>query len=259
MLTQKVLKDNIAGMYLYGSALIGGLQRYSDLDLFVVTNNKILNHDKFQLIEGLLKISGLYMKDDNLPIELTIVAQSEVKPWRYPPNFEFQYGEWLREEFESSNTKSLNNSKMPELAILITQILLSSITLIGKPPDQVFCPVPYLDVVSTIASKSDGLIAELYSDTRNVLLTFARNWILLETDTIHSKPEAASWAFDRLPIRLRPVMERAREICIGAKKEYWGDIQPLVKACAEFIELEISNKIIEITAFHNFNKSIKIL
>ncbi|MBP9752822.1 MAG: nucleotidyltransferase domain-containing protein [Proteobacteria bacterium] len=33
-----ILKDNLIGVYLFGSAVINGLQKYSDIDLFVVTN-----------------------------------------------------------------------------------------------------------------------------------------------------------------------------------------------------------------------------
>jgi B12 binding domain len=37
-------------------------------------------------------------------VGLTLVVQSEVRPWRYPTN-DFQYGDWLRGEFESGNVE----------------------------------------------------------------------------------------------------------------------------------------------------------
>ncbi len=33
-------------------------------------------------------------------LEVTVVNRNNVVPWRYPPRYEFMYGEWLREEFE---------------------------------------------------------------------------------------------------------------------------------------------------------------
>ncbi len=54
------------------------------------------------LIDGVLKITGVYpRRGPALPVALTIVVQSDVRPWRYPPRCELQYGEWLRGEFEA--------------------------------------------------------------------------------------------------------------------------------------------------------------
>jgi streptomycin 3"-adenylyltransferase len=33
-------------------------------------------------------------------VEVTAVAQAQVRPWRYPPGFDLRYGEWLRSRFE---------------------------------------------------------------------------------------------------------------------------------------------------------------
>lgn len=76
------------------------------------------------------------MKSSKLPIELTIVIKSEINPWHYPPKFDFQYGDWLRESFESGVIEPYPTKVMPDLALLITQVLLASDTLFGPNPDQ---------------------------------------------------------------------------------------------------------------------------
>ena len=35
--------------------------------------------------------------------QVTVVVRSEVRPWRYPPRMDFQYGEWLRSDLEIGN------------------------------------------------------------------------------------------------------------------------------------------------------------
>jgi streptomycin 3"-adenylyltransferase len=50
---------------------------------------------KQRLVSRLLKISRKPRR-----LELTIVVQSDIRPWRYPPRMDFQYGDWWREEFE---------------------------------------------------------------------------------------------------------------------------------------------------------------
>ena len=101
-------------------------------------------------------------------------------------------------------------------------------------------------------------MSDLNSDTRNVLLTYARIWSTLKTDAIRSKLSAADWAIDHLPEKYRPVMKRAKAICIGEENEYWDDIQSLIKPCADFIVSQINNQISIVELADDTNKSIKL-
>jgi predicted nucleotidyltransferase len=107
-LLKQVLGRHLLSVYLYGSSVFGGLKKYSDIDLFVVSGHASTEEEK-KLAESLLKISGIYMKGSTLPIELTIVVKSEINPWHYPPRFDFQYSEWLRKEFESGHDGTMAN------------------------------------------------------------------------------------------------------------------------------------------------------
>ena len=75
-----ILGPDLLGVYLYGSSLVGGLQKYSDIDLFVVANRATIPEEKTILISNLLQISGIYMKSSKLPIEMTIVKKTEINP-----------------------------------------------------------------------------------------------------------------------------------------------------------------------------------
>jgi len=256
-LVKKILGQDLLGIYLYGSSILGGLQKYSDLDLFVVSNRPTTHKEKTELAMSLLKISGIYMKSKKLPIEITIVDKSEINPWHYPPKFDFQYGEWLRKEFENDNTEPWPTKEMPDLALLITQILLASNTLIGTNPDQLLCPVPYKDFMAAIIDALPILMSDLDNDIRNVLLTLARIWSTVATNAIRSKPAAADWVINHLPEKYRPVIDRAKTICKGEEKEYWDDIQKLIRPCADFMLSEINKQISKILP-DDSNKSIKI-
>lgn len=139
LLLKEVFKQDLLGFYLYGSAIMGGLQKYSDIDLLVVSQRSTTKEEKKQIIESLLKISGQYMKETKFPIELTIIVQSAINPWKYPPSFDFQYGEWLRENFENGEVEPWSTKVMPDLALLISQILLISKTLLGFSADHLMC------------------------------------------------------------------------------------------------------------------------
>lgn len=218
-LVKEILGQDLLGVYLFGSSILGGLQKYSDIDLLVVSDRSTTHEEKTKLAIKLLQISGVYMKSTKLPIEMTIVEKAEINPWHYPPNFDFQYGDWLRKQFESGIIEPWPTKEMPDLAILITQVLLASKTLLGADPDQLLCKVPYKDFIIATTDALQNLMSELNNDTRNVLLTFARIWSTVGTDTIRSKPAAANWAIDHLPEKYRRVMKRAKAICKGEEKE----------------------------------------
>ncbi len=129
-LLTKILGTDLLGVYLYGSFLVGGLQKYSDIDLLVVTNRATTLDEKIELVTHLLQISGIYMKDTKPPIEMTLVDRSAINPWHYPPHFDFQYGEWLRQSFEMGSFEPWPNREMSDLAIIITQVLLKSYKII---------------------------------------------------------------------------------------------------------------------------------
>lgn len=250
-LLKMILGADLWGVYLYGSSLVGGLQKYSDIDLFVVTKRATTSEEKARLIAEFLQISGIYMKGSKLPIEMTIVEKTAINPWRYPPHFDFQYGDWLRQFFEKGIIEPWLTHEMPDLALIVTQVLLKSQTLLGLEPERLLAPVPYHDFIKAMLHDLNRLAMDLEHDTRNVLLTYARIWSTLETNAIRSKPAAADWVMNHLPEVYQPVMQRAKSICIGIETEYWDDVKILIKSCADFM----ANKINEQASLINFDDS----
>jgi predicted nucleotidyltransferase len=123
-LVRGVLGADTVAIYLYGSAVLGGLQRSSDLDIFVVSRRPSTAADKRALIDGLMPMSGSHATAGPArSIELTIVVEADVRPWRFPPPLDFLYGDWLRSEFARGEIPT-GPRPNPDLAILITILLL---------------------------------------------------------------------------------------------------------------------------------------
>jgi predicted nucleotidyltransferase len=238
-LVRMVLGEDAVAAYLYGSAVQGGLKPSSDLDVFLVTRRPTTPADKRALVDGLLPISGSdAVSGPARSIELTVVVQSDVRPWRYPPRLDFLYGDWLRREFERGDLPA-GPRPNPDLAMLLTSVLLVSRPLFGPPAEEVFDPVPRVDLERALLDVIPGLLAELPTDTRNVILTLARIWTTMATGEIRSKDAAADWALARLPAERRSVLARARAIYLGDEAEDWQDLLPVVDAHAEFVVHEI--------------------
>jgi predicted nucleotidyltransferase len=238
-IVREVFGETAIGAYLHGSAAFGGLRATSDIDILVVTRRSSTSDEKRRLIERLLRVSG---RGDptgrSRPIELTVVVSDEVRPWRYPPPMDLQYGDWWRAEFERGELNPWA-SPNPDLALLLEMALQADRPLFGPPPADVLGPIPAGDIRSSMLDGIPGLLADLAWDTGNVLLTFARIWTTLETGVIRSKDAAADWAMDRLPPRDRPVLAHARAIYLGERPDEWSGLRQDVRPSVDRMTKEI--------------------
>ena len=239
-LVNDVLGANVVGAYLFGSATAGGLRPRSDLDVLVVLKRPLTDTEKRQLVDRILPISWKETPDGmQRGIELTVVVQDDVRPWRYPPNRDFQYGDWLRLELEQGNTEAWAAKSDPDLASLITQALAADVALLGPPPADVFDTVPSSDVLDAIVADVEKWVENIDDDTRNGILALARIWSALITGRLYSKDEAAAWALEKLPEEHKPVLERARAIYLSGSEDRWDDLPEDIRRYAEYVVAEI--------------------
>lgn len=236
-LTRRVLGPNIAGAYLHGSGAFGGLKPHSDIDVLVVSRRTLTAPERRQLTDGLMAISGNGRGGQPRPVELTVVVASDVKPWHYPPRQDFLYGEWLRAEYAAGHVPQAVVN--PDLAPLVAMTRIANRPLIGPPPADLLDPVPHGDLLRAITAGVDGLLADLDTDTANVLLTLARIWVTVATGEIRSKDAAADWVIARLPGSDRAVLARARAIYLGHEAYHWEDLQTQVRPTVDDLVAEV--------------------
>ncbi|MEV5882668.1 aminoglycoside adenylyltransferase family protein [Streptomyces sp. NPDC052020] len=234
-IVRRHLGGNVLGAYLHGSATLGGLRPHSDVDVLAVVRDRTTYAQRRDLTRQLMDVSG---GAGQRPVELIVVVEGEVRPWRHPPVREYLYGEWLRDGFERGLVPGPEPD--PDLAPLLTMVLRADAPLYGPPPAELLDPVPHDDLRRAIVAGVPELMRELGPDTRNVLLTLARIWSTLATGEIRSKDAAAGWALARTPARHRPVLARARAVYLGEAEERWDDLLPGVRPCADFLAARIA-------------------
>jgi predicted nucleotidyltransferase len=234
------LGTDLIGAYLHGSAILGGLHKFSDLDVLAVSARRMTRDEKEALVARLLAMSAPSPPQTaSRPVELTIVVSSEIRPWRYPPTMDFEYGEWWRDRFQRGEVEPWPSRTNRDVAPLVTMALLGGATLAGPPPAEVLDPVPKADFIDSLVSGIEGLVRDIDGDTRNVVLTLARIWSSVVTGTVQSKDAAADWALPRLaPVHL-PVLARARDIYLGIEEEHWDDMQHSIRPFADAVIAEI--------------------
>ena len=243
-LVREVFGRDVLGAYEHGSAVLGGVQPTSDIDILVITGRPATLVEKRQLVEGLMTISAPWPPPGpERCVEVTVVAQPQVRPWRYPPSFDLQYGEWLRKRFENGDDLALQVTVNPDLTTLLTIGLLGDQPLFGPPPGELLDPVLMDDCVTAMASDIDVFMDEFEGDTRNLLLRLARIWQTVVTGVIDRKDRAALWVQERLPPDCQQLMERARAMYLGLQPDKWTGWPSEARACADYMISQIRRKI----------------
>jgi streptomycin 3"-adenylyltransferase len=241
-IVREVLGSALTGAYLHGSAVLGGLRPTSDVDVLAVIDRATTEGERRAIVDRLLEVSGRRARRGPArPVELTVVVSSEVRPWRYPPMVEFQYGEWLRDDYETGLVPFAE--PCPDLAPLITMTLAGNHPLLGPPAATVLDPVPIDDVRRAIVAGIPRLFADLDTDTRNVLLTLARIWATLATGQIWPKDAAAEWALQHLPSGQRVLLARARDLYVEGIDDdpsTWANLASEARALAATIVSKIA-------------------
>jgi predicted nucleotidyltransferase len=239
ILIRDVFGDDAIGAYLHGSTALGTMRPHSDIDVLVLSSRATTAGEKRVLIDRLLGMSGRGGPSGNArSIELTIVVHAEIQPWHYPPRFDFQYGDWLRADFEGGVLTPWT-SPNPDIAVLITMARAADRPVFGPPATEAFDPVPQADLERAIVEGIPGLLDDLETDTANVVLTFARIWTTLAIGEIRSKDAAAEWALARLPQEHRPALLRARAVYLGHHADDWEDIRLMVRPHVDHVLHEI--------------------
>jgi len=223
-----VLDHHLGGalqaLYLFGSAVDGGLKPHSDIDLLAIVDGPLAEPARRGLMTGLLAVSAWPGTQASCrALEVTVLALGEVVPWRYPPRRELQFGEWLRDDLRAGRFEPAMPD--PDLAILLTKARRHSISLFGPPAAALFDPVPAADFARALADTTAQWSepSDWQGDERNVALALARIWFSVATGGIASKDAAAAWALERLPRQHRPVLAHARDTYLGGLPDGLAD------------------------------------
>jgi streptomycin 3"-adenylyltransferase len=236
---QRTFGADVRGIYVYGSAVVGGLKSASDLDLVAVVGRPSTHAQRVSLGEQLIPISRRGLRPvDWRPVELTVVASADLTPWTFPPRTDFQYGEWLREEFDRGEVDPQHPDN-PDLCLLIEMVRRNGKPLVGPPADALLPVVPAHDLRAALLGVIPDLMSDLEPDTANVLLTLARVWHTIETNEFTSKDAAADWAITRLGSASAGPLAKARDVYLGTAVDQWEHDLGAARVTAADIEARI--------------------
>ena len=234
--SMEILGENLVGVYLHGSAVMGCFQpKKSDLDFIVVVKDAVADVNKKAFLEMVTKLNA---QGPAKGIEMSIVKREACAPFLYPTPFELHFSvgclNWYLEDPEGFIQKMNGTDK--DLAAHFTVIRARGKCLYGASIEEVFGQVPREAYVDSIWYDVEGALEEIAENTTYLTLNLARVLVYLREDQVLSKQEGGEWGLRNLP-------EKYHELLREALKEYQGgepayDVE-LAKEYAQFMLSEI--------------------
>ena len=239
---QQLLGEALFGIYLYGSAVDGGLGPESDLDLLVVITQALTLQQRKQLAETLLQIShpiGAVQR----ALEVTIVHKDHILSGSYPLSYELQFGEWLRDELNQGVI--LSEHADPDLSILLKKAQMHHRTLLGPSFSQWSTEIPVPQLWQAMADTYPSIVAHWNEDAdeRNQILALCRIYFSLMTNEIVPKDQAAHWVIAQLPSLHQPILQRMIQEYKGEiGKQNWQQQHQALSPVVDFLSSKIDEQ-----------------
>lgn len=230
--SKNILGDNLTGIYLHGSAVMGCFNsKKSDIDLLVVVNDDISDEIKRQYMDMVVEFNR---EAPEKGIELSIVKEAVCKPFVYPTPFELHFSIAHLNWYQSNPADYVERMKGTDkdLAAHFTVIYHRGKTLYGKEIKSVFSKVSSRDYMDSIWSDIEDAKEEIVTNTMYITLNLCRVLAYKREGLILSKQEGGEWAMNALPV------SKYQKIISDALKEYkTGEVMPTDRAIVvEFAE-----------------------
>ncbi len=231
--SKDILRDNLVGVYLHGSLVMGCFNpQKSDIDLIIVVDKPISDPIKRAYLDMVAQFNA---SGPAKGIEMSIVLREVCKPFVYPTPYELHFSaghlEWL-EEAPDEYIREMNGTDK-DLAAHFTIINKRGKCLYGAPIEDVFAEVPSSDYMDSIWFDVEGAAEEITEYPMYLTLNLARVLAYKEDGLVLSKKEGGEWALEHLPSEYRPLITDAmREYSENAEIVY-DDV--LAKRYAEHV------------------------
>lgn len=207
---QSILGDQLVGMYLFGSLANGGFDRYSDVDILVVTERSVSDH-VFSLLQSMHAEIAAADNGYADQLEVSYIPRDALR--RYDPQNN-RHPHLDRGRGETLHVVSHDSDWVVQRHVLRER----GISLAGPEARTLIDPVSAEDLRQAMRPILFDWYAHFLEkpvpfDSRGyqsyTVLSLCRILYTLETGQVISKQSAAEWAKQALDPRWRPLIDRA--------------------------------------------------
>ncbi|MCI9150803.1 MAG: DUF4111 domain-containing protein [Lachnospiraceae bacterium] len=221
--SQEILGDNLAGIYLHGSAVMGCFhEKRSDVDLVVVVYAAIPNGIKRRYMDMVVELNS-YAPEKG--IEGSLVRMDVCKPFIYPTPFELHFSaahlEWYRTD--PSDYVERMHGLDKDLAAHFTVIYHRGKCLWGEKIKDVFEEVRKEFYFESIWCDIEHAEAEIATNPTYIILNLCRVLAYKKEGLILSKQEGGSWGIANVPGQYHHLIQAALEEYASGRPVKWDE------------------------------------
>lgn len=214
--SREILGDNLVGVYLHGSAVMGCFnEKKSDIDLLVLVNEGISDEIKMRYMDMVVRLNA---DAPEKGIEMSIVRKEVCKPFVYPTPFELHFSiahlEWYKANPADYVAKMKGTDR--DLAAHFTIIYHRGKCLYGKEINTVFEKISRENYFDSILSDIEEAEEDIITDCAYIVLNLCRVLAYKREGLILSKKEGGEWGLKGLP-------EKYHAVILQALGEYTAD------------------------------------
>lgn len=208
-MSKAILKTNLVGIYLHGSAALGCFNpNKSDLDLIVVVKSDISDDAKMEFMNNVVKLN---QEAPAKGIELSIVKRKFCNTFVYPTPYELHFSnthlQWYKDNPKDYVEKM--NGVDYDLAAHFTIIKKCGIVLYGATIDTVFAEVEKKYYIDSIFRDINEAKKDILDNPVYIILNLCRVLAFIREDLILSKKAGGEWVMKALPQRYWGIIQEA--------------------------------------------------
>jgi len=207
--SKAILRDNLVGVYLHGSAAMGCYNdEKSDIDLLVVIHNDMSDEEKRRYMDMVVELNTFAPTKG---IEFSIVKKSVCKPFVYPTPFELHFSvahlEWYKNNPHDYVLKMKGTDK--DLAAHITILYHRGVCLWGEDVHNVFEEVNEEAYFDSIWYDIECAEEDILENPVYVILNLCRVLSFKQEKLILSKQEGGIWGLAHVPEKYSSLIQQA--------------------------------------------------
>ena len=210
---QMILGDNLVGVYLHGSAVMGCFHpKKSDLDFIIVIQHDLNAAVKRQYMDMVVaQNSHDAIMAPAKGIELSIVKESVCRPFVYPTPFVLHFSAAHLNWYQTNPSDYIEkmNGTDKDLAAHFTILYHRGMTLWGKEIPEVFAEVDSAYYFDSIWNDIENAKEEITENPMYITLNLCRVLAYQKEQLILSKLEGGTWGLANLPQKYAPLIADA--------------------------------------------------
>ncbi len=219
--SQKILGDNLVGVYLHGSAVMGCFhEKRSDIDLLVVVHAVISDEIKRYFMDMVVELNSCAPKKG---IEVSIVRQDVCKPFIYPTPFELHFSavhvQWYKTN-PADYVKRMNGVDK-DLAAHVTVIYHRGKCLYGKEIKEVFEKVSKEFYFDSIWNDVKNAQEDIITNPTYMILNLCRVLAYKQSGLILSKKEGGHWGINNVSVKYYNLIMQALDEYLFDRSTNW--------------------------------------